>query len=89
VLFTTGLGTPTGNPVAPVIKISSNSELARRMSDVIDFDAGPIIRGEADIAELADQLLSLCVDTASGRYVTKAVRLSQLDFIPWKRGVSL
>lgn len=89
VLFTTGLGTPTGNPVTPVIKISSNSELARRMSDVIDFDAGPIIRGESEIAELADQLLSLCIDTASGRYVTKAVRLSQLDFIPWKRGVSL
>lgn len=89
VLFTTGLGTPTGNPIAPVIKIASNSELANRMSDVIDFDAGPIIRGEADIAELADQLLRLCVDAASGRYVTKAMRLSQLDFIPWKRGVSL
>lgn len=89
VLFTTGLGTPTGNPVAPVIKVASNSELARRMSDVIDFDAGPIIRGEADIAELADQLLSLCIDTASGRYLTKAERLAQLDFMPWKRGVSL
>lgn len=89
VLFTTGLGTPTGNPVAPVIKISSNSELARRMRDVIDFEAGPIIREEADIDKLADQLLSLCIDTASGRYATKAVRLSQLDFILWKRGVSL
>ncbi|NYS77205.1 MULTISPECIES: altronate dehydratase family protein [Halomonadaceae] len=89
VLFTTGLGTPTGNPVAPVIKISSNSEMARRMSDVIDFDAGPVIRGEAGIAELADELLQLCIDTASGRYTTKAERLSQLDFIPWKRGVSL
>ncbi|MDN7133372.1 altronate dehydratase family protein [Halomonas sp. MC140] len=89
VLFTTGLGTPTGNPVAPVIKIASNSQLANRMSDVIDFDAGPIIRGEADIATLADELLTMCIDTASGRYITKAVRLSQLDFIPWKRGVSL
>ena len=76
VLFTTGLGTPTGNPVAPVMKISSNSELARRMSDVIDFDAGPIIRGEAQIAELADELLALCVEAASGRYVPKAVRLA-------------
>ncbi|WP_043529937.1 UxaA family hydrolase [Litchfieldella xinjiangensis] len=89
VLFTTGLGTPTGNPIAPVLKISSNSELARRMPDVIDFDAGPIIRGEAEIAELADQLLQQCIDAASGRYQSRAVRLAQYDFIPWKRGVSL
>ncbi len=41
VLFTTGLGTPTGNPIAPVVKISSNTPLANRMSDIIDFDAGP------------------------------------------------
>ncbi|QOR38986.1 altronate dehydratase [Billgrantia diversa] len=89
ILFTTGLGTPTGNPVTPVLKISSNSELASRMGDVIDFDAGPIIRGEASIAELADELLQRCIDTASGRYRPHAVRLAQYDFIPWKRGVSL
>ncbi|WP_111411750.1 UxaA family hydrolase [Billgrantia lactosivorans] len=89
ILFTTGLGTPTGNPVAPVLKISSNSELARRMGDVIDFDAGPIIRGEAGIDELAERLLRLCIDAASGRYTPKAVGLAQYDFIPWKRGVSL
>src|SRR5437016_7435631 len=45
VLFTTGLGTPTGNPIAPVIKISSNSHLAQRMPDIIDIDAGSIISG--------------------------------------------
>ncbi|MFY0988848.1 UxaA family hydrolase [Halomonas sp. C05BenzN] len=89
ILFTTGLGTPTGNPVTPVLKISSNSELARRMADVIDFDAGPIIRGEATIDELADRLLQQCIDTASGRYRPRAVSLAQYDFIPWKRGVSL
>lgn len=89
VMFTTGLGTPTGNPVTPVLKISSNSELAARMADVIDFDAGPIIRGEAQIDELADRLLAMCIEAASGRYVPKAVQLGQLDFIPWKRGVSL
>ncbi|MBD3897801.1 altronate dehydratase [Halomonas sp. ML-15] len=89
ILFTTGLGTPTGNPVTPVMKIASNSELAARMGDVIDFDAGPIIRGEAQIDALADELLRLCIEAASGRYQPKAVRLTQYDFIPWKRGVSL
>lgn len=89
ILFTTGLGTPTGNPVTPVIKISSNSALAERMSDVIDFDAGAIIRGESTIGEMAEQLLRLCIDAASGRYQPRAVQLAQYDFIPWKRGVSL
>ncbi|WP_404297462.1 UxaA family hydrolase [Halomonas sp.] len=89
ILFTTGLGTPTGNPITPVLKISSNSELAERMSDVIDFDAGPIIRGEVSIDALAEHLLRLCIDTASGRYQPRAVQLAQYDFIPWKRGVSL
>src|SRR5579862_2460108 len=46
VLFTSGLGTPTGNPIAPVVKISTNSELAGRMSDIIDLDTGAIVRGE-------------------------------------------
>ena len=52
VLFTSGLGTPTGNPIAPVIKISTNSTLAERMADIIDFDAGPIVTGEATIADM-------------------------------------
>lgn len=75
--------------VAPVLKVASNSEMAQRLADIIDFDAGPIIHGEAQIAELADELLQMCIDTASGRYRPKAVGLAQYDFIPWKRGVSL
>lgn len=89
VLFTTGLGTPTGNPVAPVVKISTNSALAGRMSDIIDFDAGGIINGQTSIAECAANLLDFCVDVASGNRLTKAEQLGQYDFIPWKRGVSL
>jgi len=89
VAFTTGLGTPTGNPIAPVVKISSNSELAQRLPDLIDFDAGPVIRGERGIEELADDLLDQLVEVASGRLATKAQRLGQDDFQPWKRGVSL
>jgi len=89
VLFSTGLGTPTGNPVVPVLKVSSNSSLARRMQDIIDFDAGPVISGEQSLDQLADQLLALCCKTASGEYQSKAQTLGQDDFIPWKRGVSL
>lgn len=89
VLFTTGLGTPTGNPVAPVMKISTNSALAERMGDIIDFDAGGIVTGETTIAECADRLLDLVIDVASGNRLTKAEQHGQNDFIPWKRGVSL
>lgn len=89
VLFTTGLGTPTGNPIAPVIKVSSNTALARRMPDIIDFDAGGIIRGEMTIEQAAEQLLDYVVRVASGQAEVAAVRLGQDDFIPWKRGVSL
>ena len=88
-LFSTGLGTPTGNPVAPVIKVSSNTELATRMADIIDFDAGPVIKGDATVAELGDRLLELVIEVASGRTTTKADLLGQDDFLPWKRGGSL
>ena len=89
VLFTTGLGTPTGNPIAPVVKVSSNSELARKMSDIIDIDTGGIITGEKSIDEMADEMLEFIIDVASGTIKTKAAILNQNDFIPWKRGVSL
>lgn len=89
VLFTTGLGTPTGNPIAPVIKVSSNSELAKKMADIIDIDTGSIIRGEKSIDEMADEMLEYIIAVASGEVKAKAQILEQYDFIPWKRGVSL
>ena len=89
VLFTTGLGTPTGNPVAPVVKISTNSTLAERMGDIIDFDAGGIITGETSIPACAEQLLEFSIQVANGERLTRAEQLGQNDFIPWKRGVSL
>ena len=89
IVFTTGLGTPTGNPITPVVKMASNTKLATRMADIIDFDAGPVITGERTIDEQADALLELLLDVASGHYRTAAQRLGQDDFIPWKRGVSL
>lgn len=89
VLFTTGLGTPTGNPIAPVVKIATNSELAKRMSDIIDFNTGDILDGTRDMAESAEALLEHAVAASSGGVKTKAELLRQDDFIPWKRGVSL
>lgn len=89
VLFTTGLGTPTGNPITPVIKVSSNSDLAQKMPDIIDFNTGEIITGEKNIPEMATDLLDFIIEVASGRIETKAMLLNQNDFIPWKRGVSL
>ncbi len=89
VVFTTGLGTPTGNPVAPVIKIATNSDLARRMPDIIDVDAGPIVAGEKSIEEMGETILESVIKVASGALRTKAEVLGQDDFIPWKRGISL
>lgn len=89
VLFTTGLGTPMGNPISPVVKISSNSVLAERMPDIIDFNAGTVITGEKTIPETADELLEFIIKVASGEVKTKADQLNQNDFIPWRRGVSL
>lgn len=89
ILFTTGLGTPTGNPVCPVIKVATNSALAKRMKDIIDIDCGPIINGEKTIEEMGEHILEYCIKAASGEILPKAVQLNQDDFIPWKRGVSL
>jgi altronate hydrolase len=89
ILFTTGLGTPTGNPVCPTIKVATNSKLARRMKDIIDIDTGPIIEGEKSIEQMGEEILEYCIKAASGEVVPKAVLLNQDDFIPWKRGVSL
>ena len=89
ILFTTGLGTPTGNPVCPTIKIATNSKLALRMKDIIDIDTGPIIEGEKTIEEMGEDILEYCIKAASGEVIPKAVQLNQDDFIPWKRGVSL
>ena len=89
ICFTTGLGTPTGNPIAQVIKISSNNRLSESMKDLIDFNAGTIITGEDTIQSKGEDLLEYIIKVASGEIDTAAVRLGQEDFIPWKRGISL
>ena len=89
ILFTTGLGTPTGNPVSQVIKLSTNTKLAQKMPDIIDFNTGSIISGEKTIEQVGEEILDFIIEVASGRVTAKSVELGQDDFIPWKRGVSL
>jgi altronate hydrolase len=89
VLFTTGLGTPTGNPVAPVVKIASNTALFDRMRDIIDINTGTIIEGTETIKQAGERILEYVIGVASGEIQVAAVRHVQDDFIPWKRGVSL
>ncbi len=89
VLFTTGLGTPTGNPITPVVKLSTNSSLAKRMDDIIDVDTGSIIDGGTSLQQMGEHILDYVVQVASGEAQVKAEKKAQEDFIPWKRGVSL
>lgn len=89
VLFTTGLGTPTGNPIVPVIKLSSNTKLAEKMSDIIDINTGTIIEGKETIEQAGRRILDFVINAASGTQEVKSVINGQDDFIPWKRGVSL
>ena len=89
IIFTTGLGTPTGNPVAPVIKVASNTTVYHKMKDIIDFDTGSIIEGIQSLEELSDNLLEFIIEVASGKNITKASQKRQFDFLPWKRDISL
>jgi len=83
------LGTPTGNPIAPVVKVSTNTTLYEKMKDIIDLDAGPVIRGEETIEEAGERILEHVIQIASGGSMAKAEAGGHDDFIPWKRGISL
>lgn len=87
-LFTTGRGTPMGFP-APTVKISSNSGLAERKPRWIDFNAGPIADGTADLDMLSDALLEHVLDVASGRVLTRNEENRHREIAIWKSGVTL
>jgi altronate hydrolase len=89
VLFTTGLGTPTGNPVTPVVKLSTNTATALKMPDIIDINCGTIIEGDETIQQAGERILDYVIQVASGETEPASVRLGQDDWIPWKRGISL
>jgi altronate dehydratase large subunit len=72
ILFTTGTGTPVGNPIAPVIKISSNTKMFQRMRDFIDIDAGKIIRG-TQVDAVADEMFEFIIDVCNGKVTAAEV----------------
>ena len=71
VVFTTGRGTPTGNAVAPVMKVTANERTYRCMEDNMDYDLSPIVRGEKTYQEMGAELLEEIVAIANGK-LTKA-----------------
>ena len=87
-LFTTGRGTPLGFPV-PTLKISSNSEIAQKKPHWIDFNAGSLLDGGAELSTLSDSLFNCLLDVASGRMQTNNERHGYREIAIWKEGVTL
>ena len=79
VVFTTGRGTPTGCPIAPVIKVTGNPDTYERMTDNIDINAGRVILEEATLDEVGAEIFDMILRVADGE-LTKAERLGHREF---------
>jgi len=85
IAFTTGRGSAIGFPTIPVIKIATNSNTYRRMTDNMDVNAGRIADGDANVQGVGREIFDLVLDVASGRR-TCAERLGHKEFVPWRIG---
>ncbi len=85
IAFTTGRGSAIGFPTVPVIKISSNSALFRRMSANMDLDAGPIAEGAATVEQTGRRIFDLVLEVASGRRTASEIH-GHREFVPWRIG---
>jgi altronate dehydratase large subunit len=88
VLFTTGLGTPTGNPIAPVLKITGNPRTAETMADNIDVDVSGVMSERESLDRAARRLFEEMVATCSGR-PTAAERLGHREFAIHRRNPTI
>jgi altronate hydrolase len=90
ICFTTGRGAVFGAKPAPSIKLASNSEVARRMSDDIDYDCGPVLDGAKSLTECGEDVFRLILETASGKKSASEVNgFGDLEFVPWQPGITL
>jgi len=85
IAFTTGRGSAIGFPTVPVLKISTNTNTARRMKDNMDINAGVIADGEATIEQVGKDIFDTLLRVASGEK-TKAEKLGHREFVPWRIG---
>ena len=85
VIFSTGLGTPVGHPIAPVIKLTGNDNTYRKMLDNIDFNAGTIITKDDSIAGKGSELFEMVVEVCNGK-LTKAESLGHMEFALYRIG---
>ncbi len=87
-MFTTGRGTPTGNPVIPVIKVTGNELTAKRMADNIDVDTSPVLQGKETLDEAGKTIYDFIFEVANGEQ-TKAEILGHAEFSISRIGISL
>jgi altronate dehydratase large subunit len=88
VVFTTGLGTPTGNPIAPVIKVTGNARTARQMADNIDLDVSGIMDDSETLDAAADRMFAEVLTVASGKQ-TSAEQLGHREFAIHRRNPTI
>jgi len=90
ICFTTGRGSVFGAKPSPSIKIASNTEIAERMGEDIDYDCGAVLGGTKSLPECGREMFELILDTASGRKSASETNgFGELEFVPWQLGMTL
>ncbi len=87
ICFTTGRGSVSGFKPAPCIKIATNSQMYRHMSEDMDIDCGTIITGHQNVSEAGSEIFERIVAVASGeRTKSESYDYGDNEFVPWQLG---